>query len=65
MNMAKDLNMALRTAHNSGLILPITASAQAVYRASEVFGLSDRDYTSVASFLLRLNSMTTFGKNRR
>jgi 3-hydroxyisobutyrate dehydrogenase len=65
MNMAKDLNLALLTAHNSGLTLPITASAQAVYRASEVFGLSDRDYTSVASFLLRLNTMTTFGKDRR
>jgi 3-hydroxyisobutyrate dehydrogenase-like beta-hydroxyacid dehydrogenase len=65
MNMAKDLNLALRTAHNSGLTLPTTASAQAVYRASEVFGLSDRHHTSVASYLLRLNGMTTFGKDRR
>jgi 3-hydroxyisobutyrate dehydrogenase-like beta-hydroxyacid dehydrogenase len=59
MNMVKDLNLALRTAHNSGLVLPITTT-QAVYRASEVFGLSDMDYTSVASFLLKLNGNNTF-----
>jgi 3-hydroxyisobutyrate dehydrogenase len=64
MNMVKDLNLALYTARDSGLILPITSSAEAVYRASGVFGLSDRDYTSVASFLLMLNGMTTFGKER-
>jgi 3-hydroxyisobutyrate dehydrogenase len=61
MNMVKDLNLALRTAHNSGLILPTTNSAHAVYRASEVFGLSNMDYTSVASFLLKLNGNNTFG----
>jgi 3-hydroxyisobutyrate dehydrogenase len=59
-NMVKDLNLALRTVHNSGLSLPTTASAQAVYRASEVFGLSNMDYTSVASFLLDLNGYNTF-----
>ena len=61
MNMVKDLNLALRTAHNSGLILPTTASAHAVYRASEALGLSNMDYTSVASFLLKLNGNNTFG----
>jgi 3-hydroxyisobutyrate dehydrogenase len=60
MNMIKDLNLALRTAHNSGLVLPATTSAHAVYRASEVFGLSDMDYTSVASFLLKLNGNNSF-----
>ena len=63
MNMVKDLNLALRTAHNSGLILPITTSAHAVYRASEVFGLSNMDYTSVASFILKLNGNNTFGSS--
>jgi len=61
MNMVKDLNLALRTAHNSGLVLPTTTSAHTVYRASEVFGLSNMDYTSVASFLLKLNGNNTFG----
>ena len=61
MNMVKDLNLALRTAHNSGLVLPTTTSAHTVYRASDVFGLSNMDYTSVASFLLRLNGSNTFG----
>ena len=61
MNMVKDLNLAMRTAHNSDLILPATTSAHAVYRASEVFGLSNMDYTSVASFLLKLNGNNTFG----
>jgi 3-hydroxyisobutyrate dehydrogenase len=61
MNLVKDLNLALRTAHNSGLILPTTASAHAVYRASEALGLSNMDYTSVASFLLKLNGNNTFG----
>ena len=61
MNMVKDLNLALRTAHNSGLVLPTTTSAHTVYRASEVFGLSNMDYTSVASFLLKLNGSNTFG----
>ena len=51
MNMVKDLDLALRTAYTSGLTLPITASAEAVYRASEAFGLSMKDYTSVASYL--------------
>jgi len=59
-NMVKDLNLALRTVHNSGLALPTTASAQAVYRASEAFSLSNMDYTSVASFLLNLNGYNTF-----
>jgi 3-hydroxyisobutyrate dehydrogenase len=61
MNMVKDLNLALRTTHNSGLILPTSTSAYAVYRASEAFGLSNMDYTSVASFLLKLNGNNTFG----
>ena len=52
-NMAKDLDLAVRTASISGLTLPATASAHAVYRASEAFGLSKKDYTSVASFLLK------------
>ena len=65
MNMVKDLNLALRTAHNSGLVLPATASAHAVYRASEVFDLSNMDYTSVASFLLKLNGSNTFGLSGR
>jgi 3-hydroxyisobutyrate dehydrogenase-like beta-hydroxyacid dehydrogenase len=60
MNMVKDLNLALRTAHNSGMILPTTSSAHAVYRASEALGLSNLDYTSVASFLLKLNGNNTF-----
>jgi 3-hydroxyisobutyrate dehydrogenase len=65
MNMVKDLNLALRTAHNSGLVLPTTTSAHTVYRASEVFGLSNMDYTSVASFLLKLNGSNTFGLSEK
>jgi 3-hydroxyisobutyrate dehydrogenase-like beta-hydroxyacid dehydrogenase len=60
MNMVKDLDLALRTAYSSGLSLPGTASAETVYRASEAFGLSMKDYTSVASFLLKLNGFNTF-----
>ena len=59
-NMVKDLDLALRTAYTSGLTLPTTASAEAVYRASEAFGLSMKDYTSVASYLLKLNGFNTF-----
>jgi len=59
-NMVKDLDLALRTAYTSGLTLPTTASAEAVYRASEAFGLSSMDYTSVASYLLKLNGFNTF-----
>jgi 3-hydroxyisobutyrate dehydrogenase len=62
-NMAKDLDLAVRTASISGITLPATASAHAVYRASEAFGLSKKDYTSVASFLLKLNGLNTFGKD--
>jgi 3-hydroxyisobutyrate dehydrogenase len=65
MNMVKDLNLALRTAHNSGMILPTTTSAHSVYRASEVFGLSNMDYTSVASFLLKLNGNNAFGLSEK
>lgn len=64
-NMVKDLGLAVRTASIAGLTLPTTASAQAVYMASEAFGLSDRDYTSVASFLLKLNGINTFGRDRK
>jgi len=60
MNMVKDLDLALRTAYTLGLTLPITASAEAVYRASEAFGLSKMDYTSVASYLLKLNGLNAF-----
>lgn len=60
-NMVKDLNLALRTAQNSGLTLPTTASAHAVYRATQVIGFSDMDYTSVALFLLNLNGYKGFG----
>lgn len=60
MNMVKDLDLALRTAYASGLTLPTTASAEAVYRASEAFGLSLMDYTSVASYLLKMNGFNTF-----
>ena len=60
MNMVKDLDLALRTAYGSGLTLPITASSEAVYRASEAFGLSSMDYTSVAAYLLKLNGFNTF-----
>jgi 3-hydroxyisobutyrate dehydrogenase-like beta-hydroxyacid dehydrogenase len=58
--MVKDLDLALRTAYSSGLSLPATTSAETVYRASEAFGLSMKDYTSVASFLLKLNGFNTF-----
>ncbi|HKR57522.1 MAG TPA: NAD(P)-dependent oxidoreductase [Candidatus Nitrosopolaris sp.] len=60
MNMVKDLDLALRTAYGSGITLPITAATEAVYRASEAFGLSTMDYTSVASYLLKLNGLNTF-----
>jgi len=59
-NMVKDLDLALRAAYTSGLTLPTTASAEAVYKASEAFGLSMMDYTSVASYLLKLNGFSTF-----
>ena len=59
-NMVKDLDLALRTAYNSGLTLPTTSTAEAVYRASEAFGLSMKDYTSVASYILKLNGFNTF-----
>ena len=58
--MVKDLDLALRTAYTSGLTLPTTASGEAVYRASEAFGLSMKDYTSVASYLLKLNGFSKF-----
>jgi 3-hydroxyisobutyrate dehydrogenase len=60
MNMVKDLDLALRTAYTIGLTLPTAASAEAVYRASEAFGLSMKDYTSVASYILKLNGFNTF-----
>lgn len=64
MNMVKDLDLAMRTAYTSGLTLPITTSAEAVYRASEAVGLSKMDYTSVASYLLKLNGFNTFHTDR-
>lgn len=64
-NMVKDLKLTLQTAYNSGLTLPVTASAHAIYKASEAVDLSNLDYTSVASFLLRINGISRFGKRRR
>jgi 3-hydroxyisobutyrate dehydrogenase len=60
-NMAKDLKLTLQTAYSSGLTLPATASSHAIYKASEAVGLSNLDYTSVASFILRLNGISRFG----
>jgi 3-hydroxyisobutyrate dehydrogenase-like beta-hydroxyacid dehydrogenase len=64
-NMAKDLKLTLQTAYSSGLTLPVTASSHSIYKASEVVGLSNLDYTSVASFILRLNGISRFGKRKR
>ena len=64
-NMAKDLKLTLQTAYSSGLTLPATASSHAIYKASEVVGLSNLDYTSVASFILRLNGISRFGKRKK
>ena len=63
-NMTKDLKLTLQTAYNSGLTLPTTASSHAIYKASEAAGLSKLDYTSVASFILRLNGISRFGKGK-
>ena len=57
--MVKDLDFALLTAYTSGLTLPTTVLLEAVYRASEAFGLSMKDYTSVASYLLRQNGFNS------
>jgi 3-hydroxyisobutyrate dehydrogenase len=59
-NMVKDLDLALQTAQNSGLTLPTTASAHTIYRTTQLFGLSNMDYTSVALFLLNLNGYKSF-----
>lgn len=59
-NMVKDLDLALRTAQNSGLTLPTTASAHTIYKTTQLFGLSNMDYTSVALFLLNLNGYKSF-----
>jgi 3-hydroxyisobutyrate dehydrogenase len=64
MNMVKDLDLAIRTASSLGLTLPTTATAEALYRASEAFGFSMKDYTSVASFILKLNGFHTFQTDR-
>jgi integrase len=63
-NMTKDLKLTLQTAYNSGLTLPTTSSSHAIYKASEAAGLSKLDYTSVASFILRLNDIRRFGKGK-
>jgi 3-hydroxyisobutyrate dehydrogenase-like beta-hydroxyacid dehydrogenase len=62
MNMIKDLDLAMDTACRYDLTLPLTAAAQAVYKSSDSSGLSKKDYTSVASYLLEQNSFSTFLK---
>lgn len=37
MNMVKDLDLVMDTACRNGLTLPLTAAAQAVYKASDSF----------------------------
>jgi 3-hydroxyisobutyrate dehydrogenase len=64
MNMVKDLDLAACTASVSGLSLPATTSAQVVYRASKALGLTKKDYTSVASFILKLNGFDSFERDR-
>jgi 3-hydroxyisobutyrate dehydrogenase-like beta-hydroxyacid dehydrogenase len=63
-NMAKDLRLILQTAYSTGLTLPATASSHAIYKASEASGLSNLDYTSVAAFILRINGISRFGKEK-
>jgi 3-hydroxyisobutyrate dehydrogenase-like beta-hydroxyacid dehydrogenase len=62
--MTKDLKLTLQTAYNSGLTLPTTASSHAICKVSEAEELSKLDYTSVASFILRLNGIRRFGKGK-
>jgi 3-hydroxyisobutyrate dehydrogenase-like beta-hydroxyacid dehydrogenase len=64
-NMTKDLKLTLQTAYDLGLILPATASTHAIYKASEMMGLSGLDYTSIASFILRINGIGLLGKMKR
>ena len=61
----KILKLTLQTAYSSGLTLPATASSHAIYKASEAVGLSGLDYTSIASFILRLNGISRFGKRKK
>jgi 3-hydroxyisobutyrate dehydrogenase-like beta-hydroxyacid dehydrogenase len=59
-NIVKDLDLALRMAYNLGLTLPATASAEAIFRASETLRLSKNNCTSVAAYLLRVNGFNSF-----
>lgn len=49
--MLKDLNLALQAAQEEHLALPLTSTAKDLYHLAQLYGLGDRDFGVLLSFL--------------
>lgn len=57
-NMLKDLELAVSTALSTGISLPLTSSAQQLFRAANNSGFAEKDYTAIYGFLQQINGLT-------
>lgn len=56
-NMLKDLELAISTAQDTGVSVPLTGLAQQIYQAANNSGFSDHDYTAIAGFMQKINGI--------
>jgi 3-hydroxyisobutyrate dehydrogenase-like beta-hydroxyacid dehydrogenase len=56
-NMLKDLELAISTAQDTGVSLPLAGLAQQIYQAANNSGFSDHDYTAIAGFMQKINGI--------
>jgi 3-hydroxyisobutyrate dehydrogenase-like beta-hydroxyacid dehydrogenase len=56
-NMLKDLELAVSTAQQTGVPIPVAGIAQQIYRAASNSGFSDYDYTAIVAFMQKINGM--------
>jgi 3-hydroxyisobutyrate dehydrogenase-like beta-hydroxyacid dehydrogenase len=56
-NMLKDLELAISTAQDTGVSIPLAGLAQQIYQAANNSGFSDYDYTAIVGFMQKINGL--------
>jgi 3-hydroxyisobutyrate dehydrogenase len=56
-NMLKDLELAISTAQDTGVSIPLAGLAHQIYQAANNSGFSDYDYTAIVGFMQKINGL--------
>jgi 3-hydroxyisobutyrate dehydrogenase len=56
-DMLKDLELAISTAQDTGVSIPLAGLAQQIYQAANNSGFSDYDYTAIMGFMQKINGL--------